>query len=235
MQTIDFERLKIHPSHKVLDIGCGEGRHTLFTRFFTPADLVIGIDINCQDVQQARMKEDDFGASISVSKHSCYLAGDALKLPFCDQQFDIIICSEVLEHIPNYTQVLCEIDRVLKPGGQFAVSVPRYWPEKICWWLSREYHEVKGGHVRIFTTRKLKNALKPLGFTFLHRHWAHALHSPFWWLRCALWNRQEHSRVIQLYHRFLLWDLMKKPRFSRYLEKLLNPLIGKSVVLYYTK
>ena len=155
--------------------------------------------------------------------------------PFADHTFDKVICSEVLEHIPDYAGALTEIQRVLKPGGLFCASVPRSWPEKICWFFSDAYHQVEGGHLRIFKARELKGQIESLGFTSFHRHWAHALHSPFWWLKCVFWNSQDENWLIKQYHRFLVWDLMDRPLFTRTLEKLLNPIMGKSVVMYFKK
>jgi SAM-dependent methyltransferase len=144
-----------------------------------------------------------------------------------------VICSEVLEHIPNYASFLDEIHRVLKPGGLFAVSVPRYFPEWVCWQLSDAYHEVEGGHVRIFRTGELKQRIQNLGMKFLTRHWAHSLHVPYWWLKCLFWkNADEHFLVTQ-YHRLLVWDLMHRPWLTQALDRLLNPLLGKSVVMYF--
>ena len=58
---------------------------------------------------------------------------------------------------------MAEIARVLRPGGTVAVTVPAWLPERICWALSREYHEVPGGHVRIFTRAELTAKLAAAG------------------------------------------------------------------------
>ena len=160
---------------------------------------------------------------------------NALSLPFADNTFDVVICSEVLEHIPDYQSALGEIERVLAPGGTFVASVPRAWPERICWAFSSAYHQVEGGHLRIFNAVSLRNEIEQRGFNYNRRHWAHALHAPFWWLKCMFWERQEQSKLIALYHRLLVWDLMEQPWLTRTLEKLLNPLMGKSVVMYFQK
>ena len=91
------------------------------------------------------------------------------------------------------------------------------------------------GHIRIFDGRALRAEIIALGFEFQKRHWAHALHSPFWWLKCLWWGSQDESRIIKLYHRMLVWDLMEKPWLTQTLEKILNPIMGKSVVMYFKK
>jgi hypothetical protein len=123
----------------------------------------------------------------------------------------------------------------LKPGGLFCASVPRTWPEQICWYFSTAYHSVEGGHLRIFAASELRGEIEAQGFSFLRRHWAHALHSPYWWMKCIAWENQDQNWLIKQYHRFLVWDLMDRPWLTRALETVLNPLMGKSVVLYFRK
>lgn len=235
MQTVDFNYFPLETGDIVLDLGCGEGRHVIAA--YLEADITaIGVDLNVQDVRIARDKFEPFRRDDDNPDRSFGLSvANALKLPFADNTFDKVICSEVLEHIPDYRAALVEIERVLKPGGLFCASVPRSWPEKLCWWFSDAYHNVEGGHLRIFDARDLSAQIEALGFTSLCRHWAHALHSPFWWLKCLFWERRDEHWLIRQYHRFLVWDLMDRPALTRLLEKLLNPIMGKSVVMYYRK
>jgi SAM-dependent methyltransferase len=230
--TVKLSKLSIQPNDCVLDLGCGEGRHTIGVNYEFPDAHVFGVDLNLADIQTAQKKHRDF----SHNKQYVYLQANGFTLPFANESFDHIICSEVLEHIENYPLVLAEIQRVLKPNGHLCVSVPRAWPERICWALSDAYHQVPGGHVRIFNIKKLRSDIQQLGFQFTQCHWAHALHAPYWWLRCLFWrdNSEQHT-LVKIYHRFLVWDMMKKPWFSQTLEKILNPICGKSTVLYFKK
>ncbi|PZO97783.1 MAG: SAM-dependent methyltransferase, partial [Dermacoccus nishinomiyaensis] len=122
-----------------------------------------------------------------------------------------------------------------KPGGLVAVTVPRYWPEKICWALSTPYHEVEGGHVRINKASELVGKLEKRGLTTLGTHHAHALHSPYWWLKCAVGVDNDTNLAVKAYHRMLVWDMMKAPALTRQAEKALNPVMGKSFVVYLQK
>ena len=123
------------------------------------------------------------------------LRGDATKLPFADGSFDRVITSEVLEHIQDDVAAIAELVRVLKPGGTFAATVPTWFPEKINWMLSDEYHAPKsvGGHVRIYTATELKAKLRSAGLEVTGSHHAHALHSPYWWLKCAVGPPQRQT------------------------------------------
>lgn len=232
MQTIDFRYFPLNPDDVVLDVGCGEGRHTI-NAYLHQKVMAIGVDLNHRDLQTAQQK---FKPFVRIDQGNFYLQQvDAGRLPFADVSIDKIICSEVLEHVENYPAILSEISRVLKKDGLLAISVPRYWPEKICWWLSDAYHQVEGGHIRIFNADSLKKDIIASGFHFYKKHWAHALHVPYWWLRCLFWKSQDDSLLIKIYHRLLVWDLMEKPWITQMLEKCLNPIMGKSVVIYFVK
>ena len=233
MQTIDLKKLKLEPNSKFLDLGCGEGRHC-FGAYMSENIDVFGFDMSLSDVSKAKTNFDQFNEKKS-SKSCNFGVADAKKLPFKDNTFDYIVCSEVLEHIIDYQSALSEINRILKPQGKLAVSVPKFFPEWICWKLSLDYRNTPGGHVRIFKFKKLKKDIANYGLTFTKRHWAHALHSPYWWLQCLFWNSKENSKIVNLYHEFLVWDMMKKPVLTKILEFILQPLIGKSVVLYFDK
>ncbi|HOM30006.1 MAG TPA: class I SAM-dependent methyltransferase [Deltaproteobacteria bacterium] len=235
MLTVDFSRIELKPGSRVLDAGCGAGRH-LAEAFRARGVSVVGVDINKEDALKAlnttkimRHAGEDGGGLALVT------VSDVTRLPFKDASFDVVICSEVLEHIPEHTRAIEEIVRVLKPGKSLVVSVPRYLPERICWALSEEYHTEKGGHVRIYKTSELVALLERAGLKCIGRGWAHALHSPYWWIKCMVGHKNDQALPVRLYHKFLVWDIMKKPRLTRTLDRLLNPVIAKSVVLYCTK
>ena len=233
METIHTQSINIKENDCVLDLGCGEGRHTIAALFHHPQAHVYYLDLSINDIKTTQKKIHDFFHH--TQPHTLGVQATGINLPFGDQSFDHIICSEVLEHIPAYQLFLTEITRILKPNGTLTISVPRYWPEKICWALSKEYYSVPGGHVRIFRYAQLKKEIESLPFLFLKRHWAHALHVPYWWLKCAFWSRGDDFILIRWYHKLLVWDLIKTPAITRWIEKIFNPLMGKSVVMYFRK
>ena len=230
MLTVALDKLALTPGAAVLDVGCGRGRHT---HAIAQRDgvLAVGIDLSFDDVKASR----DAFFMIPESDGWGVANADALRLPFSDSVFDAVVCSEVLEHLPDYRAALAEIARVMKPGGALAVSVPRAWPEKICWRLSKGYRKTPGGHVRIFNAGELRGAIEHAGFAFVSRGSAHALHSPFWWLKCLLWDRRDTHPVVRAYQRVLEWDLMKRPLLTRVMESMLNPVLGKSIAMYFER
>jgi SAM-dependent methyltransferase len=233
--TVDFDKLSLQPGYKILDIGCGTGRHTC-AAYALRGVIVVGADIDTADMCEARER---LKLHEQLGEHGggiwSLATADIHCLPFKDHVFDLVICSEVLEHLKAEQYAVREIIRVLKPGKNLVVSVPRFGPEYICWLLSNEYHSASDGHVRIYRARELIAILEKAGVRKWASHFAHSLHSPYWWLKCLVGPSRQDSVPVNLYHRFLTWDMMHKPPLTRFLDRLLNPLLGKSIVLYFRK
>ncbi len=236
MLTVDYARLGVRPGDRLLDLGCGFGRHA-----FQAARLgaqVVAVDAGADEV---RKTEDTFGAMLvggevnPTTAHVGAVQGDALALPFSDGSFDRVIASEVLEHIPDDESAMAELSRVLRPGGTMAVTVPRCGPEMVNWALSDEYHNVPGGHVRIYRQSQLVGRLEGTGLQLSAFHHAHGLHAPYWWLRCLVGPTKDKHPAVSAYHRLLVWDIEKAPWVTRTADRVLNPLVGKSLVVYLSK
>lgn len=234
MITIRFDAFDVQAGMSFIDVGCGQGRHSY--EAYRRGAHVTAFDLSESDLADVKSMfgamelegEGGEGGTAEV-RH-----GDVTAMPYADGTFDRVLASEILEHIPQVDEAIAEIARITKPGGLVAVTVPRNWPEQICWKLSDDYHEVEGGHVRIFKASDLVVRLAAAGLEPIGQHHSHALHSPYWWIRCASGTENENV-LTRSYHRMLVWDMMSAPKVTRIAEWALNPVLGKSFVVYLRK
>ncbi|MGH9136405.1 MAG: class I SAM-dependent methyltransferase [Acidimicrobiales bacterium] len=228
MLTVRYDWLGVRAGDRVLDLGCGFGRHAY--EAVRRGCRVTAVDYSLAELKDVSARFAELGAGSTTN-------GDAVHLPFADASFDRIIASEVLEHIDDDASAITELARVLRPGGTMAVTVPAWLSERICWALTDEYHApfVDGGHVRVYTEHDLRRKLRAAGLKPGAAHHAHALHSPYWWLKCAVGVTNDEHPLVRAYNTVLLWDLYgRQPvaRLTRLADRLANPLIGKSLVVY---
>lgn len=106
----------------ILDIGCGNARDIV--PMLDAGAAVVGVDLSEGMIAQARLElaaAGHRGADLEV--------GDASRLRFPAESFDKILCSEVIEHIPDADAAVGEMARVLRRGGTLVVSTPnrRSW------------------------------------------------------------------------------------------------------------
>ena len=233
MLTFNLTKYSLNESGTMLDVGCGEGRHIFGIMQNYPEMKCIGLDMDDDSLVKA---EEGYEFFESISNAGAeFLKGSAYSLPFQNNSLDLIVCSEVLEHLHQYNDAVKEIHRVLKPGGKFYASVPASWPEKICWALSKDYQNQPGGHLRIFNQSKLVSEISEAGFKFLSSDRFHSIHAPYWWLRCFFWNTQDSNIIVKLYKKILERHILKRPFLLDCIDKIFNPFMGKSFSMYFEK
>jgi SAM-dependent methyltransferase len=239
MLTVRYDWLGLRHGDLVLDLGCGAGRHAF--EAMRRGARVVAFDYDAAELKDvkamfAALRQDE----VPSDRVGVCTNGDATVLPFPDATFDRVIAAEVLEHIPADQVAMSELARVLKPGGTMAVTVPAWLAEQVCWRLSDEYHApfVPGGHVRIYSEPELRSKLRGAGLRPGAAHHAHALHAPYWWLKCAVGPTNNDHPMVRAYHEVLLWDIggrQPMARFTKLADRLANPFIGKSLVVYARK
>lgn len=155
------------PGMAVADLGCGN------CWWNTEKIPVSGVDINEKMLQWA--KRTGHLASYTVSD-------DLSKTGLPDHSQDIVIISEVLEHLPEHKPVLDEVKRILKPGGTFLVTVPYDFfmgPFFIlyninCLYMGyvkgSVYHKYRCGHINHFTQSRLRATLRANGLELSELH-----------------------------------------------------------------
>jgi SAM-dependent methyltransferase len=240
--TVRYDWLGLSAGDRVLDLGCGAGRHAF--EAFRRGGRVTALDYSAAELKDVKAMFgallDEESATLPSSSWGGCANGDATRLPFPDAVFDRVIAAEVLEHIPADTAAMGELARVLRPGGTMAVTVPAWLPERICWAITDEFHApfVEGGHVRIYSEPELRSKLRGAGLEPGRAHHAHALHSAYWWLKCAVGLTNNDHPLVKAYHEVLLWDIAgRQPMatFTKLAERVANPVLGKSIIVYARK
>lgn len=231
MLTVDLERLGVRAGDWVLDAGCGGGRHC-----FGVAERgahVVGLDLDLEGLRLARVGIQEHADANRQKVRGGVLQGDVFRLPFPENTFDRVLCAEVMEHVHDYAQALRELARVLRPGGTMAVTIPTAPTEHVYLRFSDEYFESPGGHIRIFRPRDLARAMGSAGVRVEGTSFAHALHSPYWAIRCLVGLNDERPTPTRAYRRFLL-HATNSPLWQR-VERVLDYVWPKSLVLYGTR
>jgi 2-polyprenyl-3-methyl-5-hydroxy-6-metoxy-1,4-benzoquinol methylase len=231
MITVEPDLLGIREGDITLDAGCGNGRHSWEVCNKNHSQIV-AFDIDTVCVKKNKYMLDSLGQQKGIEGNYHLLIANVTKLPFRNGAFDKIICSEVLEHIPEDKRTVEELIRVLSKDGTIGFSVPHYVAESICWKLSGDYYGFPGGHIRKYKTRQLLDLVKAAGLSVYTIRHKHALHSFYWILRCVFGVKKEKAPIPALYNRFLEWDLRTNHKFVRWAEALLNHLCPKSVAIY---
>ncbi|MFP8881334.1 MAG: methyltransferase domain-containing protein [Myxococcota bacterium] len=228
--TVDLERLRVRPGERLLDAGCGEGRHCFDA--LERGARVVGLDLDRDSLKMAagplrnRARQlDSFGAMIH---------GNTFALPFADESFDKVICSEVMEHVHDYRGAARELARVTRSAGMVAVTIPTATSENLYLRVGDDYFESPGGHIRIFRPRQLAVGLAEAGLATVGVGFAHALHTPYWVLRsiAGLPNADESS-LVRGYR--LLLIRATGSQFMSAVERVLNYCFPKSLILYAEK
>lgn len=137
------------PGKRVLDCGCGEGYGTALLS--EQAALAVGLDREPEVVAYAAEK-------YRASERAVFVAAGAETLPFADASVDVVVCFQVIEHLPDPLAFLREVHRLLAPGGVFMLTTPNvlvtgarpnphhvhdYTPDDLRTLLSRVFDDVE--------------------------------------------------------------------------------------------
>lgn len=229
--NVDFRRhFRLECGERVLDLGCGSGRHTLEAARYPVR--VVGLDFSRDDLNAARFMYGDLKRKRQAPGDADFVVGDAENLPFRDGAFDKSICTEVFEHIPDDARGIAEFERVTKAGAPIAVSVPNYGPETWFWRLSWDYWHTPGGHVRRYRPGQIVRLLEQRNMEVLLKRNRHSFQAMYWFLRCAFGLKNERFPPVHAAFKFINWYHARRDRFLERIEATANLVAGKDMVLY---
>jgi 2-polyprenyl-3-methyl-5-hydroxy-6-metoxy-1,4-benzoquinol methylase len=156
------------PRQRALEVGFGSG-------IYLPHLAALYSEVVAIDLERAFI---DHGASIARELPNLRVIADDITASKLDSNaFDLILCSEVIEHIPDWTRALAEMHRVLKPGGTLILSTPQpYSPLELLGKIAFKpgivsivrlvYGEeiVETGHVNLRSQKQIMRELDRIGF-----------------------------------------------------------------------
>jgi SAM-dependent methyltransferase len=230
-QAIDPEVLGLRPGDRLLDVGCGVGRHLL--ELSRVPGLHFGFDWAREDLHKAAYWFHLMGRGGAAQGGVYFVQGDVSRLPFAGGYFDRVVCTEVLEHVDNDRAVLAELVRVLRPGGALAISVPDEPVERLFWRISGQYRNYPGGHVRIYRRRDLPRLLTESGVRPFAVRFRHSLEALYWLIRILDSRNIVQEGVLTTKLSRLLGSISPRltPLLDRY-DAVGNYILPKSIVVY---
>lgn len=151
--------LKLLPknSQAILDVGCSSGLLTAEIYKSVPTSKITGLDSYKDAIAFARSKY----PTIS------FIVGDAHKLPFKNKTFDLVVCTETLEHLVDPKKALQEIKRVLKNQGKTIISMDSgSLLFRITWalWIKTKGKVWQDAHLHEFNAKILEDLIRKTGF-----------------------------------------------------------------------
>lgn len=232
MLTVKLNLLQILEKDVVLDAGCGAGRHTMEASKWHSSKFV-AVDRSLSELKRLKYVLDLMAEKGELNGNVVLIVGDVLQLPFKDEAFTKIICTEVLEHLHEDVRGMEEMVRVLKNHEELVVSVPTPYTEHLFGNLSYEYFRTPGGHVRIYKKKELLQKLRKSGLRILYVCREHAFHSIFWMLKCLCGLDNQDALIPALWEKLLIFSTQIK--LLKKIENFWNNLFPKSIVVYTRK
>jgi SAM-dependent methyltransferase len=231
MEAVDLDLLRLRDGDLVLDMGSGTGRHVL-AACLRPC-RVVGLDSDLESLALAGRYVNLIDSWGVVKAGATLMLGWCDRLPFADSSFDRILCTEVLEHIPDDRATIREIVRVLRPGGTVAVSVPDQLSESVFWRLSWQYRNTPGGHVHIYSRWEIASKLKDAGLRLYAIRFRHAFETLYWLARIGPRDHCWEPRPwVESFRKFLDSRRVRDSKFFYRLEEAANYFLPKSIVFY---
>lgn len=217
--------LRVGPEHTVIDVGCGDGGFVGFA-------ASQGAEIIYIDQDPARLAATAARMQLSVARAHRGILSDCNPIPLASASGDLVICTEVLEHVPDPVTFLAEVVRVAKPGAQLLVSVPDARSEHFYAATSPVQCFQEPNHIRTFSAEAFRQLLLDAGLQIESHQFTGCFWSMFWplsWMTCVpgtgLPLDNPHP-IIQ--HWIQLWQLVQDHPDGHKIRDALNQLLPKT-------
>jgi 2-polyprenyl-3-methyl-5-hydroxy-6-metoxy-1,4-benzoquinol methylase len=148
--------VRIRSTDTIIDVGCGDGGIIAFCA--RQGSEVIFID---RDEEKLAATEERIKRSPAHAYRA--IASDCNPIPLADGTGDVVICTEVLEHVPDPGKFLGELIRITKPGGQLLVTVPDARSEKLVGSSAPAGYFEAPNHIRVFAADELRELMLEAG------------------------------------------------------------------------
>ena len=169
---------EISSTDTVVDVGCGAGDVCVYAAHLGAA--VIGIDIEECLVDQTRRNM----ANLTPRSFQG-IVSDCDPIPLPDATADVVVCTEVLEHVPDPAKLLSELARIGKPGARYLISVPHPASESVMRKIAPEWYWQPPFHIHVYEPDQLDSLIAQSGLKVETRHNAGFYWSMFWFLQMA--------------------------------------------------
>jgi ubiquinone/menaquinone biosynthesis C-methylase UbiE len=233
LHSIDMDILGLSRGERILDVGCGTGRHVVEAA--RSKCFFVGVDFNRGELQTLRAIIYHQSIEGKMRGRGSPVQADGAVLPFRDAVFDRVMATEVFEHVPDEHMMMRELARVLRPGGTIAVSVPDMRSEVIVWGIALSHRQRPGEHVRIFRHQQMVDLLQENGLKVYTRRYRQSMESLFWILALTSKKGTIRRKTAVALRRFLDRHTNANSRRLNQVENIGNYIIPKSAVFYARK
>jgi ubiquinone/menaquinone biosynthesis C-methylase UbiE len=157
-QRLTIDLLRLEPNARVLDVGCGTGYAVRFLGQQESVKQACGIDISAGMIEAACGQ---VPPELADSVEFVQASSDAI--PYPDNHFDHVICTNSFHHYPDPVGALKEMQRALKPGGQIVIFENATDLSWYTWGWDRLLRIIEKGHVKYYTSKQLEDILQRAG------------------------------------------------------------------------
>lgn len=172
--------VSVSASDTVIDVGCGDGAFIHFC-------AMRGAEVIFLDRNEAALQRTKAKIEVSPARAHRGILSDCDPIPLASDSGDLVICTEVLEHVPDPEKFLLELVRVAKPGAQLLITVPDSRSEYFVGATAPPQYFEEPNHIRIFTSEQFRKLVLSTGLEIEGQQFMGCFWSIYWplsWLTC---------------------------------------------------